>query len=357
MLRRAAALFLMSVGVFVCVSCTGTKSHFVYLTVPASNEVNVYREDPNSGILTAIQTSPYTVGTASAPQALVMHPTQKFLYIANSQENDISLFDMSTSDGTISEVTPRTPAGSSPFLLAMDPSGNYLYAANAQSNSISAYSINTSDGNLTAVAGSPFPIGIFPLSMKLTPSGDFLYVGGAGSPGVVEAFSVNAGVLTAIGAYQTGTNPAGIEIDSTSTYLYTANTGDSSISEFTIGSTGILSQMANSPVGETTTGQAPVAILIDPSGTYLYVANEGSSNIVGYTVSSTSGALTLLPNPSIPTGTHPNTLAADQNGKYILVGTQSGTVQNFGLDLNSGAITIIASYNTGSTPGSIAVTH
>jgi len=352
MLRRAAALLLIGASIAAWVACTSTKNHFVYLAVPGANEVSVYREDPNSGILTAIVGSPYTIGTASSPQSLVLDPTQKFLYVANSQEGDISLFTVAN-DGTLAEVTPRTLAGTTPILLAMDPGGSFLYVANAGSNNISVFSIDSSSGALTPVTGSPTGIGIFPISMKIAPSGNFLYVGGSGSPGIVEVFSLSSGVLSAVGAFQTGTNPFGLEIDPSGSFLYTANTGDSSISEFSIGADGTLTQLAGSPVGEATGNSAPVAIAIDPSGTYLYVCNEGTSNIAGYTLS--SGAITALSQPTFGTGTHPYFLAFDPNGKYVLISNQSGSVQNFGLDNTDGVITEIASYSTGSTPTSIAV--
>src|SRR5438270_10349258 len=173
MLKKAAAAVFVCVSIATWIACGSTSSHFVYATIPAANQVQVYREDPNSGVLTALPGSPFAAGPAA--QSLVVHPSKKFLYVANAGENDISLFTISSTNA-LTEVTPRPAAGITPVLLVMDTAGAFLYVANAGSNNISVFSFNSNSGALTAVTGSPFPIGIIPLDMKLSPSGNVLYV-------------------------------------------------------------------------------------------------------------------------------------------------------------------------------------
>ena len=193
-------------------------------------------------------------------------------------------------------MTPRTVVGVgvSPTLLVMDSAGSYLYVGNAGApGSISVFSIDAGSGSLSSVAGSPFQIGISPLNMKLSPNGNFLYVSGAGSPqGYIEVWAVTAGVLTQplVQLIQPGTNPYGMAIAPSGSFLYVANTGDSTISEYSIGSDGTLTELSGSPLGETYA--SPLSLTIDPSGKYLYAANEGSSNLTfAYTIGS-DGSLT-----------------------------------------------------------------
>jgi 6-phosphogluconolactonase (cycloisomerase 2 family) len=150
MLQKALVLVFALASVAGFVSCGKNASHYVYATVPAASQLAVFREDPYSGVLTQLDTSPYTVGNGA--QSVVIHPSGKYLYVANpgQGENDVSLFDIN-SDGTVSEVTPRTAVGTLPFILAMDPAGNYLYVANALSNNISVLSIASSTGALSPV--------------------------------------------------------------------------------------------------------------------------------------------------------------------------------------------------------------
>jgi 6-phosphogluconolactonase len=346
--KKAAAAFLVGASLATWVGCRSNSNLYVYAAIPAANQIVVYREDPNAGVLTALAGSPLAAGPTV--QSIVIHPSKKFLYTANSGESDVSLFTISSSGG-LSEVTPRTIVGTAPTLLAMDSAGSYLYVGNSGSTNISVFSINATTGALTAV-GAPVPTGISPLNMKLSPAGNVLYVTGAGVPqGYIEVFSVNAGVLTELQVIQPGANPYGLAINPAGTYLYTANSGDNSISEFTINSDGSLSPAA-AAVGEAYS--SPVALVVDNSGKYLYVAN--STNIVGYSIG-TGGGLSLLSDSPYITGAQPEFIASDSTGSYLFVGNQSSPViQSFSLDGSTGTLTSVGRYAVAGTPTSIAAT-
>src|SRR3981081_2647066 len=208
MLKRAVMLGLLCVGIVGWSGCGSTSSHYVFAT--SSNQVLAFREDPNSGVLTVISGSPFTTGNGA--RSAVLSPSKKYLYTANSGDNDISLFTVSK--GTLTEVTPRMTTNGTPLFLAIDPAGAFLYVATSSpQNSISVFSISSSTGALIAV-GSPFPIGVTATDMKLTPSGNFLFVASSGAPGSVSVFAVNAGVLSLAGAATVGTNPVGLATDS-----------------------------------------------------------------------------------------------------------------------------------------------
>lgn len=362
MRKKVAALFLVCVSAAICLSCGVTSGRYLYVAVPGLNEIVVYREDPNSGILTQLAGSPITAG--SAVQSLVIHPSNKFLYAANAGDSpgDVSLFKIS-SGGAITEVTPRTQVGTAPTVLAMDSAGNYLYVGNSGSLNVSVFSIDSKTGALSQVPGSPFQMGLSPLNLAVSPSGGFLYVTGAGFPnGYVEAFSVNQGQISNTpvpgSPFVTGNGPYGLTISHDGGFLYTANKLDDSISEYTIGSDGSLTPFSNSPIGEQYSG--PLAFLIDKSGKYMYVANQGSSNVAAYSIGAqgaAAGALNLLTNSPFATGASPSALAMDPNGKYMFVGNQSTPkIQSFQLDTGSGTLTSVNTYTLPGAPTSIAVT-
>ena len=360
MLKKAAALFVVGVSVAICLSCAVTSGRYLYVAIPGLNEIVVYREDPNSGILTQLAGSPITAG--SAVQSLVIHPSNKFMYAANTGDSpgDISLFTISPG-GAINEVTPRTPAGTAPTVLAMDPAGTFLYVGNSGSGNVSVFSINAKTGLLSEIVGSPFAMGLSPLNLAVSPAGGFLYVTGVGSPGAIEAFSLNQGVPSVIAGtpFVTGNGPYGLTIASGGGFLYTANKLDSSISEYTIKSDGSLAQFSNSPIGEGQ-GSGPLALLIDKSGKYMYAANQSASNVAAFSIGgqgASAGALNLLTNSPFTTGAQPSALAMDPSGKYVFVGNQtSPKVQSFQLDTASGTLTSVNTYNLPGAPTSIAVT-
>jgi 6-phosphogluconolactonase len=371
MLQKALVLVFVA-SIAGCIGCGSTASHYVYTTIPAANQVIAYREDPNSGVLTQIAGSPYTVGDGA--RSAVLHPSGKFLYVANpgQLEDDISLFTIAA-NGALTEVTPRTSIGanaSQPELLAMDPAGAYLYVMNTQSNNISVFSIDSTSGALAQLPNSPFAVGLPLLNMQLTPSGNFLYVTTAGaSDGFIVGFSVSAGILTQIPTTPTAPNPAssgginpnGLVIDPSGTYLYAGNTSSNTISIFAIGLAGTppgtLSQVPGSPLASTYT--APVSLILDPKGAFLYVANQGSSNIAVYSISSSTGLPAVL-TTSASTGAFitegsPTFLAADPAGKYLFVGNQGSSAGIQSFSVSNGNLTSLFTYDVGNTPSSIAV--
>ena len=360
MLKKAAALLLVCASMGAWLGCGSTSNRFLYAAIPSSNEIVAFREDPNSGALIQLVGSPITAGPGV--NAVAIHPSKKFLYAANSavSPGNISLFTIASS-GALTESGTRTNAGTAPTLMVMDSAGAFLYVGNSGSNDISVFSIDSSKGTLTPVAqqgGATAPIGLSPFNMQISPSGNVLYVTGQNllTQGYIEAFSVSNGVLatTAIAGspFLTGNGPFGLAIDSTGSHLYTANTLDSSISAFTIQSDGSLSLL--STTGQTTS--ASVSLFIDKSGKYLYVANRGSANLGGFSVGS-DGSLTLLSSSPFATGAQPIFVTGDPGGKYLFVGNQSSPViQSFSLDTGSGTLTSVGTYGVPGTPTSIAIT-
>jgi len=360
MLKKAAALVLVCASMGAWLGCGKTNSRYLYAAIPGGaggGQIAAYREDPNAGVLTQLSGSPISAG--SAVESLAIHPSGKYLYAANSGSNNISLYTISNT-GALTEVTPRQVAGTSPTLLAMDAAGSFLYVANSGSFDISVFSIDASSGALTPVlqtSGATALIGLSALNMAVAPSGNTLYVTGQGLLGYIEEFPITSGVLgepVAGSPFTTGKNPYGLVIDPAGAFLYTANTGDNTISEFAINADGSLTQLSGSPFGQTYT--SPTALLIDNSAKYLYVANQGSANLGAYSLGS-DGGLTLLSNSPFGTATQPTVVATDSSGKFLFVGNQSSpVVQSFTLDTGSGTLTSVASYSLPGNPTSIVVT-
>jgi 6-phosphogluconolactonase (cycloisomerase 2 family) len=371
MLKKAAAMFLLCASMAISMGCANKSDRFLYAAIPDANQINAYREDPNSGVLDQLTVSPITAG--QGVRSLAIHPSNKFLYAANALEDDVSLFDTSSS-GALTEVGTRQSTGTTPSLLVVDNPGQYLYVSNLASNNISSFSIDSGTGALTCVSSSttvpcsPFPIGSGALNMKVAPSGNFLYVsvavGVAGSTGSIEVWPLSAGALTpgTSGEFPqvvpAGTSPYGMAIDPSGNYLYVANFGDNSISEYTINSDGSLTPIATVGAGLGILS-GPVNLVVNNTGTYLYVANETASTVVTYAIDSTNGSLSLIPTDYAATANAtPSFLALDAGGNYLYVGNNSNPqIESFSVDANTGGLTAVASYpQGGNATTSIALT-
>jgi len=147
---------------------------------------------------TTAATSSNSAGSANR-SAAAPDNVAGFAYVTNSGSNDISVYAIDATTGTLSEIAGSPFAGAvSPYSVTVDPSGKFAYVANGSSffsGSVSAFNIDATTGALTEVAGSPFATGSFRSSVTIHPSGKFAYVVNGNfqfSPGNVSAFSINA---------------------------------------------------------------------------------------------------------------------------------------------------------------------
>jgi 6-phosphogluconolactonase (cycloisomerase 2 family) len=251
-----------------------------------------WSSDPNSGrssisvfaisggtTLKAVPGSPFTtiptglsypIGTL--PVAVAVSNSGKFLYVANELANFVSVFNINTTSGALSQSgIPFYATGTSPSALAITPDGGFLYVANSGANSdnISAFficdaivdscsNVNSPDGTLTTVQGSPFPAGLDPSAIAIDPAFNFLYVVNKGSNNISQyAFGRGDGVLTTLSpaTISAGVTPVSIAVRSGATgtdigntvtnptdWVYVANSGGGTISTFTLTTTtGLLS--------------------------------------------------------------------------------------------------------------------
>lgn len=152
-----------------------------------------------------INTSPATnvqVNCVAPPSRLVVDPLGKVAFASNYKTNEISLY---TIDGTTGKLTLKTTltAGTNPNAITVHPSEKFVYAANINSitNDISAYKFDTVTGALTPVAGSPFTAGTNPYRVTIiNPEGTtkkFAYVLNADN--TISAYEIETdGALTEV---------------------------------------------------------------------------------------------------------------------------------------------------------------
>jgi 6-phosphogluconolactonase (cycloisomerase 2 family) len=340
----------------------GSGSHLVYAAVPTDNGVAAYRIANNTDNLTTIFGSPFAGGMS--PSSVAVDASNKFVYAANENGNDISLFTIDSSTGALTEVMPRTAAGVTPGPLLLDSANGFLYVLNRSSATISVYSVDGGSGVLKEISGSPFRSNQSPVALALSPSGKFLFVVNANLDGI-SAFTVNSGVLALVPGSPFPVNtvpmaavPLGLAVAPSGNFVYVANSNNNTLSILSVDpSTGALASVSGSPV---TTGTTPLAVAFDPTGAFLYVLNEGSSNISAFTVDTTTGLPTALTTTStFGTGTNPNFMTLDSSGKFFLVSNQGAkTITEMAINTSSGALSANSSSVTTDQPvSSIAVTN
>lgn len=366
MASKRILLVLIAMGLAPLVGCSSpsifsssSSSHTAYVTLPNSNAVAAFRiktsgSTTNSNAeaqFTTIVGSPFPAG--SSPTSVLVHPSGKYVYVANRNENNISLFTINSSIGSLQEVLPRATTGLTPVSMVMDSGGNYLFVINELSGNISTYSINSGTGALTQIAGSPFNTYNNPFSLAITPSGKFLYVLNPDLTSVI-AYTIASGVLSPVAGLPAlvGNGPRGITVDPAESFVYVTNSADNTVSVLNINpGTGALTLL-----GTFATGTTPTSVVaLDP---YLYVANQGSTNISVFTVTPVTGVLTQVTSSPFSVGIAPLFEVLDPDNLFLYVGSQSAnSITALAIDTSTGALTTTSQpAETGVSPSSMGVT-
>jgi 6-phosphogluconolactonase (cycloisomerase 2 family) len=252
----AGSPFSTTGGGFPARSVFHTSGKFLYtgLMLNATSDISGFAVDSTTGALTPLAGSPFP-GQAftggGAVESLAVHLAGTFLY-ASGFFTGITGYAVDNASGELAQLagSPFSPAGT--FFhstLVVHPSGKFLYMADFDVDGVRVFPI-AADGSLGAeITGSPLVSGTGARDIALDPSGKFAYVVNDGDTNVA-AFSVNAtsGELTLIGNVDTGISPFALTVDSSGKFLYVTNQTDGNVSAYAINSaTGALATVAGSP--------------------------------------------------------------------------------------------------------------
>jgi 6-phosphogluconolactonase len=209
-----------------------------------------------------------------------------------------------------------------------------------------------------ALSGSSSAHVIVPTAVTVLASGNEVYVSAYDSSvspsiGYIFGFSVGSGgVLTALSGspYAAGVHPSSIT-NSTSSYVYATDMTNGNVLAYNVGGTGSLTPIAGSPFPA---GGQPAAIVVDPTYPYAYVANSGDATVTAYSIS--NGALSRI--GSFTTGLQPIALGIDPSTNHFLysINFLDNTVSGFELSSTAGTLldSQFSPYATSAQPLAVA---
>jgi 6-phosphogluconolactonase len=285
------------------------------------------------------------------------NPLLNGLVIVPSQGSQaVQAFGLTLSNGHVSQINTSPATLGLPTAIVLDPAGNYAHitivpssaiANSVKAASIASYKIN-SDGTLAAVGA--------PLAMN-APSG--------------------------------AVSPVAITVDSSGKFLFVADQATTSgttavagtVSAFSIGSGGSLTEVAGSPFavppvaggsGANLVGVALTPTLFPslnaecskqpaPKAVYLYAADASANQVWEFQVNTSSGTLgPPAPATSVvgfAAGSVPSGVAIDPCNRFVYVANQqSNNVSAYTISLTDGSLASTGSAtSTGNGPGPLAV--
>ena len=123
----------------------------------------------------------FTVRVGAHPCDMVESPDGDYLFVANANENTVSVVEMRKQrviETLSTALTPQAPEGSTPNALALSPDGKTLYVANADNNYLAV--INVSHPGNSKSLGF-IPVGWYPTCVRvLAEQGVLLVANGKG---------------------------------------------------------------------------------------------------------------------------------------------------------------------------------
>lgn len=359
----------------------------VYVTNNGSNDVSAYSINSSTGGLAAISGSPFI--DVPAPSAIAVSSNGFFAYVANSRTNKVTAFRVGTNGALLlGASTPDTPnpasVGTTPRALAMSRDSRFLYVANSGSDTVTVFSIGAA-GVLTLVpqtTGNPNPVsagGLSPVALAISSTGRVLYVANSTS-NTITAFQVDSsGLLTQVPQAGPGTNPVSTSVAGPTAlamspdgqFLYVTNSASNTVTAFRIETSGRLTLIP--PVGSTpnpvsTGGTIPNGIAVAPNGAHLYITNGGGT-VSAFAIGS-DGLLTLAPasgtaqnpTPTLVAGSRstPVALTISQDEQFLYVANREGIVLAYTIASGSGTLIPLTQllgnpFRAGTNPSAIAV--
>lgn len=314
--------------------------------------------DPNSGKLTPISTVSVTNQAAAGDVGLAADLGGMVLYATSAGVGgpNVASFLVDQKTGTLTVASQLTLSVPPRKLAAIEGNVYVIPDPSANAAQMFAFSINGLNGALTQLS---------PTVTLPGPPHDLVTAGlGEGNPswmglsfdgtsggmiqGIVRQPNGGAtGLQLGAPSSSGGTSPQGIRVTPDGKFVVVANQGTSTVSVFSLDTTGALTEVPGSPFAS---GNEPGPVAIDPpvlagpapSAKFVFVGNTGDNTLSAYTIDS-AGSLTPVTGTPIPLGDNaqPSSIAVDPGGKFVYVSVAPQEVAGFAFDSSTGALTPI----------------
>ena len=352
---------------------------------------------------------PLAIATAST--MLTLCPAATFVYVSNSDSNDIHVMSLNPATGELALVE-RTeipaiikPGGSTP--LAFSPDKRLLFVATrGEPQAVSTYAVDQQTGNLKYIGRGPLVDSMPFISTDRT--GRFLFA--ASYPGhklTVSAIGANGVIAPPHQVLEGHTNAHSMMTDPKNRFAIAATLGNDLLNIFRFdsntgkiepnkppsllikektgprhfvfhpngkriyllgeldanihlidydeanGSLKLKQSISALPTG--TKGRVAAAdIHIAPNGLFVYATERTSNTLTGFKVNPADGTLTLI--ETIPTEAMPRSFAIDSTSRYLyVVGMRSNHMSGYRIDAATGKLTKLKEYEMGKTPNWVEV--
>jgi YVTN family beta-propeller protein len=269
---------------------------------------------------------------AAPAAAAATQPT--YLYVANSNGNSVTEYDIATSS-----VVGTFAAGSSPVAVAVTPDGSQLYVADAGSNQVLV--VNTATNT---VAGT-IAVGELPASIAFSPNGKKAYVLNRDSQSISV---INTAKMTVTTSYSL----TSAEGTSYGNDLAITPDGDQAFLPLQDGTVIVVNLTTGAVVNTVTLGYTSWQAVVSPNGKDVYATYLPTIYSPGW-VAEISTSTDKVVHKITTNGPSPGSVAITPNGKYVYTADFSDNMVDV-ITTASNAVTGVVDLPAGSYPVAVA---
>ena len=275
---------------------TLTQDHSFLLTVNAgSGDISIFRV--HGAMLSLVDKVPCR---GSEPVAIAQHGDLVYVVNAGGSSN-VTGFRLHK-NGKLTPVADSiaflTTGNSGAASLSFSPDGQFLLATEKITNNIDAFHIQI-DGTLGPIVVNP-SVGPGAFAVLFAPNGTALVTetgpAGGKNAAAISSYAVlpNA-TLSAISASVPTLGAASCwqAVTPDGRFVYTSNTGTSTISGFSLAASGALTALPGTLVGTIPSGSVNLEIVITPDGKFMYTLDSGTGTVSIFGINP-DGSLTSL---------------------------------------------------------------
>jgi 6-phosphogluconolactonase (cycloisomerase 2 family) len=362
--RGIVATFLLLIMALALPANLAAQS-FVYVNnQDTTNTISGFSVGP-TGALSPIAGSPFATGGAGSTvtcyglDRMVVSNLNNLLFVSNSGDQTISVFQVNPTTGVLTVVGPPVNSGLAPdacggMSLAVTPDGQFLFASSG--GQIQSFNVAASGALTPAALTSRAPITT--VSMKISSDGKYLAISNERSISVYNINLVNGVGILAGSLTQVTGSPfprqstgliSGLAYTCAVDTLYASeSSGSSSITDAwsvaAAGATvpGALTPVAGSPFVAPGTDSNVVAL--NPDDSRLFISDQFAGTVTSF--SAASGSLTRIGTYGGPGQVHvPTGLAVDQNGAYLYVADDTNGIAVFSI-ASDGSLSLLSDTTT-----------
>src|SRR6266849_1699792 len=295
---------------------------------------------------------------APDPSWLALHPSGKYVYVANEagKQSTISAFSVDAKSAKLTLLNQLPALGEDPCYLSFDKTCKYLFVANYTSGNVVVFPIfpNGKLGEHTALVRDSGTLGPNKERqegphahwIESSPDNRFVFIADLGLDAILSfRFDATKGTLTPndppFAKLAPGAGPRHATFSFNGKFVFVLSELNSTVTTFSydrkkgsLNEPQTVSTLPKDYRGRNDTAE----IALHPSGRGLYASNRGHDSIAVFRIDDFKGTLTSV-GIFLTDGKEPRHFALDPTGQFLLAENQnSNNIVVFRIDLATGAL-------------------